>query len=98
MSSSATILIAYTFDRRRMRHTMLQDPFQGYASSMTKILTLVLSLRHVGTRLPVHLLVGGERHSAYESVLRRHGVRILDGARYRLRVPRWAVQCAPAEV
>ena len=40
---------------------------------MTLALRLVLSLRAVGTRLPIRMYLSGERHQPYEDVLREAG-------------------------
>lgn len=56
---------------------MLKDaPFASYLKDMALALRLVLSLRHVGTRLPVQLVVSGERHSRYEELFVAQGVQV----------------------
>lgn len=91
---SATFLIAYAHNATRVRYWYSADPFRSYLNSMRLITRCVLSLRAVGARLPVHLLLAGERYAGFERALTaKLGVRILDaddGARHRIVVPRWA--------
>lgn len=89
-----TILIAYGHNATRVRYWYSGDPFRSYLNSMRLICRLVLSLRVVGTRLPITLLLSGERHAGFERALQmRLGVSVLgaeDATRHRIRVPTWA--------
>ena len=62
-----------------VKHWYMSDPFRSYLNSMRLLFRLVLSLRRVGTKLPLHLLLSGERHPVFENWLIRQGVRLLDG-------------------
>ena len=61
-----------------VKHWYMADPFRSYLNSMRLLFRLVLSLRRVGTRLPVHLLLSGERHPPLERWLVQHGVQLLE--------------------
>jgi len=57
---------------------------------------LLLSLQAVGSLLPVHMLVSGERHPGFEAALVRQfapQLRLIDGdaaGRHHIRIPKWA--------
>ena len=57
-----------------MRSWYRHNPLLSYEHAMRRITRLVLSLRAVGTRLPIHLLASGFRAAAYEAALEDLGV------------------------
>ena len=67
-----------------------QTPLAAYLRDMILTVRLVLSLRAVGTVLPVKLLAGGERHARFERVLTGLGVEMLDWEAPPLPLPTWA--------
>ena len=67
-----------------------QTPLAAYLRDMILTVRLVLSLRAVGTALPVKLLAGGERHARFERVLTGLGVEMLDWEAPPLPLPTWA--------
>lgn len=53
-AKTVAIVLLYGFDARHTRSTD-NNPFREYLRDMMLMLRLVLSLRRVGTTLPVHL-------------------------------------------
>ena len=53
-----------------------QTPLKQYLGDMMLLLRLVLSLRRVGTTLPMHLYLSGERHAKYERLFQQQGVHL----------------------
>ena len=66
----ATFLVAYGFNRSHVRYWYRADPFRSYLNAMRLLSRLLLSLRAVGSTLPVHALLSGERHAGFEAALR----------------------------
>lgn len=60
-----------------VKHWYMNDPFRSYLNAMRLIFRLVLSLRRVATKLPIYLLISGERHEPFEKWLSEHGVHLL---------------------
>lgn len=93
-AATATILLVLEHNATKVRYWYRSDPFRSYLNQMRLVMRLLLSLRRVGTRLPVHLLASGERFRDFELRLAAEtGVRVLDGdsaGRHRMRVPHWA--------
>ena len=90
--AGATILIVFNHDPGAVRYWYKSDPFRSYLNSMRLIFRLVLSLQQVGTRLPIHLLISGERSEPFEASLRARGVTLLEaaGPRFHISTPPWA--------
>lgn len=90
IKQSSTFLIVYNFQREHVRYWYRADPFRSYLNSMRLISRLIISLRRVGTQLPIHLLMSGERHAGFEQQLvERLGVGVLSTG-IRIPVPRWS--------
>ena len=85
-AKTAAIVLLYGFDERHTRSTD-NNPLREYLRDMMLMLRLVLSLRRVGTTLPIHLYMAGQRYAKYESPFRELGVQV-SGAQYIAR-PRW---------
>lgn len=89
-----TFLITYGHNASRVRYWYAGDPFRSYLNQMRLLCRLVLSLHAAGTRLPISLLLSGERHAGFEAALTaKLGVSLLDAddeGRHRIRVPKWA--------
>ena len=67
-TSSAAVVIVYGFDRQRVRKWYSAEPRRSQLNSMTNAFRLVLSLRRVGTTLPIHMLQFGEKVGALNEV------------------------------
>jgi len=72
-----SIAIVYGFNRTRVRYILAKTPFASYLKDMTLALRLVLSLRAVGTTLPIKMLLSGERHEQYERLFEAQGVTVI---------------------
>jgi hypothetical protein len=84
------IVICYNYNASRVRFWYQSDPFRSYLNAMRLISRLLFSLADARTRLPVHLLLSGERYPHFEAELvRAFGVRLTD-ARHEIKVPGWA--------
>ena len=97
--NGATFLIVYGFNRSLVRYWYRPDPFRSYLNAMRLVVRLLLSLRAVGSVLPVHMLLSGERQPGFEAELvSQFGVRLLSAdeqdaqgqPRYWIRVPRFS--------
>lgn len=66
---NASFLIIYSYKKSQVRYWYKGDPFRSYLNAMRLIVRLLLSLHAVGTQLPIHLLLLGERHRDFESAL-----------------------------
>ena len=95
-SATTSIVLVYGFHRDRVRPWYKADPIRSYLNSMRLMFRLVLSLRRVGTTLPIHLMPMGELDplgQGFRSWLTAHGVTILppaSGPRFDFRVPPWS--------
>lgn len=88
--ASSTFLIIYSFQPQHVRYWYRSDPFRSYLNAMRLISRVVLSLRHVNTRMPIHLLMSGERHAGFErQLVERLGVGVLSTS-VSFSVPKWA--------
>eukprot|EP00966_Prymnesium_polylepis_P212812 4928748-Prymnesium_polylepis.1 len=76
--AGAAIVIVYAYKPDRVRSLYQQAPLGQYLKDMMLIVRLVLSLRRVGTTLPIHLLLAGERREKFERILRELGVQVSD--------------------
>lgn len=84
---TAAIVLFYGFDDEHLRRTNSR-PLSQYLKDMMLMLRLVLSLRRVGTALPVRLYMAGQRFAKYEVPFRRLHVHVV-GAPY-IRPAPWA--------
>jgi hypothetical protein len=73
-----------------VRYWFRRDPFKSYATNMHMLTRLVVSLRAVRSRLPLHLFASGYRHAGYEARLQALGVHVHGSPRGALRRPVWA--------
>lgn len=90
VEQTSTFLIIYNYRPENVRYWYRSDPFRSYLNAMRLITRLILSLRHVGTRLPIHLLMSGERHEGFErELVDRLGVGVLS-TDVRFPVPPWS--------
>jgi hypothetical protein len=71
---SSSIVLVLGFNRTLVRHIYIRDPLRSYENHVRLLTRLVLSLRRVRTRLPIHVLVSGERHAEGERILTGLGV------------------------
>jgi hypothetical protein len=85
---SAAIALVLGFNRSHVRPPFQRDPLTSYRDSAQLALRCVLSLRRVGTQLPTHLLVSGERDPETEQSFAVKGVRVTPVAQVPL--PPWA--------
>lgn len=79
--------IFFGFNRKRVRYVLGPQPFASYLKDITLAMRLVLSLRRVGTQLPIQLHVSGERHARYEAKFVELGVEVVPAREFKL--PRW---------
>ena len=68
--NGAAIVLVLGFNRSYIRPSFSRNPYKSYADSALLALRCILSLRRVGTRLPIELLVSGERDRRWEYALR----------------------------
>ena len=71
----AAVVMFYGYVPRHVR-TNRQTPLKQYLGDMMLLLRLVLSLRRVGTSLPMHLYLSGDRHAKYERPFEEQGVHL----------------------
>ena len=64
----ASIVLVMDFDPRNVRPAFLRNPWGSYYLNMLTALRLILSLKRVGTRLPITLIVSGERKPEWEAL------------------------------
>jgi hypothetical protein len=87
-AGDAAIALVLGFNRTNVRPSFRHRPEKSYEDTATLVLRCVLSLRRVGTALPIHLLVSGERDARREGVIAAHDVRIEPVPP--VRAPAWA--------
>ena len=88
--SQSTILLVYGFNASRVRYWYRPDPFRSYLNALRLISRVIMSLRDVDTKLPIHLLLSGERQPAFEAALvEQFGVSLLD-APEQIKIPKWS--------
>ena len=85
----AAIVIAYTFNRTRVRWGFAGKPFASYLKDVSLLARLLFTLQRVNTTLPVGVYLGGERFPQYESRLAALGASLRE-LPIDLAVPRWA--------
>jgi hypothetical protein len=84
----AAIAIFYSYHRRSVRYLYRDHPFKSYLKDITLAMRAVLSLRLVGTKLPIRLYVSGERQPRYEAAFAAQGIQVLDAPH--VIIPHWA--------
>ena len=93
-NGGSSFVLVYSYNSSKVRYWYRVDPFRSYLNALRLMSRCVLSLRDVGTTLPINLLLAGERHAGFEERLERAlGVHILDAdlhMRHRIKVPKWA--------
>jgi hypothetical protein len=72
---NAAVVMFYGYAPAHVRVNR-QTPLKQYLGDMMLLLRLVLSLRRVGTTLPMHLYLSGERHAKYERLFQQQGVHL----------------------
>jgi hypothetical protein len=89
--NSATVLIVFDHTPGLVKTWYRINPWKSYVNSMRMIIRLVLSLRRVGTTLPITLWATGERHATFEARLVQLGVHIFTafGPAYAIQRPAW---------
>lgn len=75
---NAAVALFYGYVPAHVRVHNRQTPLKQYLGDMMLLLRLVLSLRRVGTSLPVHLYLSGDRHAKYERLFEEQGVQLSD--------------------
>jgi alpha-N-acetylglucosamine transferase len=76
-NAAVTLFYGYSPAHVRARQHRL-TPLKQYLGDMLLLLRLVLSLRRVGTSLPMHLYLSGDRHAKYERLFEEQGVHLSD--------------------
>ena len=76
-NAAVTLFYGYLPAHVRARQHRL-TPLKQYLGDMLLLLRLVLSLRRVGTSLPMHLYLSGDRHAKYERLFEEQGVHLSD--------------------
>ncbi len=82
------IVTSLVFHPNFVRNSFKRNATAAYIREYRRILHLIASLRAIDTRLPIVVMVGGERRSDMEAKLSSHGVRVR--AVDFVRPPRWA--------
>ena len=88
--SHATIAIAFHHHNSSVRSWFKGQPFNSYLYNVRHIVRLLLSLRGVGTTLPVSVLLSGERHAPFEALFASLGALLVDADAFATRKPPWA--------
>lgn len=90
--AGATVLIVHDHTPNLVKAWYRINPWKSYVNTMRLTLRLALSLRRVGTTLPITLWATGERHALFEERLLELGVTIFNGTgrEYAVRRPAWA--------
>jgi len=83
-----TLLTFLTFRAAYVRNVFAKKPQLAYMREVRRVAHLASSVRRVGSRLPFHCVVAGERNQLQERHLESVGVRIVSGSF--LEPPRWA--------
>tara|TARA_B110001452_G_C15170231_1_gene406743 strand:- start:505 stop:1131 length:627 start_codon:yes stop_codon:yes gene_type:complete len=87
-TARVTMLTFLTFRATHVRNIFVKRPQRAYWREVNRIAHLATTVRSVGTRLPLHCVVAGDRNSTAEHHLEKYGVRILSGTF--LEPPSWA--------
>ena len=87
-----TIALIFHHDNSSAHSWFRKNPFQSYLYNLRLVTRCILSLRAVGTLLPVSVLVSGERFPAFEVPVISLGARLIDMSAHEIRVPRWGHQ------
>ena len=87
--AAPSIVLFLVFDKELIRAKYKGKAEAAYEREFKRARQLLLSLRSVGTTLPVHIVVGGDRVPHKESRLTRLGARLLP-IKERLKPPPWA--------
>ena len=94
----AAILIVLDIQQQNMRFPIGNCAAcmrRGYGRYVREILRILLSLKAVGTRLPIHILASGERYPQVEARLSSlFGVSFIQGPAPPVVVPEWASKWA----
>lgn len=69
-----TLLACLVFDKQFTRNKFLKHPEKAYEREMKRILFLKKTMTEVGTQLPFHVMVGGDRYPEKEVKLLEAGV------------------------
>ena len=88
--SHATIAIAFHHHNSSVRAWFKGQPINSYLYNVRLLVRLLLSLRSVGTTLPVSVLLSGERHAPFEALLASLGALLVDADAFATRKPPWA--------
>jgi len=90
LHSHATIAIAFHHHNSSVRAWFKAQPINSYLYNVRLLVRLLLSLRSVGTTLPVSVLLSGERHAPFEALLASLGALLVDADAFATRKPPWA--------
>lgn len=74
-----TLLTFLTFRAAYVRNVFAKKPQLAYMREVRRVAHLASSVRRVGSRLPFHCVVAGERNQLQERHLESVGVRIVSG-------------------
>ena len=74
-----TLLTFLTFRAAYVRNVFAKKPQRAYIREVRRIAHLASSVRRVGSRLPFHCVVAGDRNQTQERYLESVGVRIVSG-------------------
>lgn len=74
-----TLLTFLTFRAAYVRNVFAKKPQRAYQREVRRIAHLASSVRRVGSRLPFHCVVAGDRNQTQERHLESVGVRIVSG-------------------
>lgn len=83
-----TYLFFLSFNASLVRNSFARSPWMARGREVNRVLWFMHTARAVGTRLPVHAIVAGDRDAVSEAKLERAGVRLLSGPM--VSTPAWA--------
>ena len=83
-----TFLLFLAFNSSLVRNLFAKNPQRAREREVGRILWFAHTARMVSTRLPIHVVVAGERDPTSESRLKRAGLKLLDGPM--VPTPQWA--------
>ena len=87
-SRDVPILMFLHFNRTHVRHKHSRRPMQAYEREVNRLVWLLRSAQRVGTSLPLHVVVAGDRNASAEDRLRQHGATITESTT--VDAPRWS--------
>ena len=87
-TGKATFLLSLIFNQSHVRNVFVKHPEKAYQRELNRILWFVSSARKVATRLPIHVMVAGDRYPVGEQRLLQSGVGIVNGST--IEPPPWA--------